>query len=187
MAGEPFIELPKKTRRRLVARALWDVLWINVLLFGLYTILPLRHISGLGTLVLFIGGLLVFAVAVLRQVTSIVASDYPRLRAIVGIGTAIPLLIVVFSAVYVAISVHHPASFSEPIGKVGGIYFTITILATVGFGDIVAKTDAARIVVTMQMIFDLTLVGVVIKAIGGAVTRGEEAVRAEPVEETDPD
>jgi len=170
-----------------VARALWDVLWINVLLFGLYLLLPLRNITGAQTLLLFIGGLVVFAVAVLRQVTSIVASDYPRLRAIVGIGTAIPMLIVVFSAVYVALSIHHPASFSEPIDKVGGLYFTITILATVGFGDIVAKTDVTRIVVTIQMIFDLTLVGVVIKAIGGAVTRGEEAVRADGVEETDTD
>lgn len=175
MAVPQFAELPRKTRRRLVARALWDVAWINLLLFTIYAILPLRDIGGLGTLVLFIGGLALFAGAVTRQLTSIVGSEYPRLRAIVGIGTAIPLLIVVFSAAYVAMSVHHPSTFTEPLNKVGGIYFTITILATVGFGDITPKSDVARIIVTLQMVLDLTLVGVVVRAIGGAVTRGELA------------
>ena len=152
-----------------------QVLWINVLLFALYALLPLRDIGRLDTLLIFLGGLVVFGLAVGRQVRSVVTADYPRLRAIVAIGTAIPLLIVVFSAVYVAMSAARPESFSEPVGRIGGIYFTITVLATVGFGDIVAKTEVARLVVTLQMVFDLTLVGVVFRALAGAIGRNELA------------
>lgn len=163
-----------------------QVLWINVLLFALYTFLPLRDISRLDTLIIFIGGLVVFGLAVGRQVRAIVIADYPRLRAIVAIGTAIPLLIVVFSTVYVAMSAARPASFSEPVGRIGGIYFTITVLATVGFGDIVARTDVARMVVTLQMVFDLTLVGVVVRALAGAVGRNEVAAAAVLDDEPEP-
>jgi voltage-gated potassium channel len=177
MTGSQFLELPKKARRRLVVRSLMRVFWINVLLFGLYCVLPLRRISGFGTLVLFVGGLVVFAVAVLRQVQSIAAADYPRLRAIVGIGTAVPLLIVVFSAVYTAMSFHHPAIFSESLNRLDSLYFTITVLATVGFGDIVPKTDLTRLVVTLQMVFDLALVGVVVKALSSAVGRSDARPR----------
>jgi voltage-gated potassium channel len=34
------------------------------------------------------------------------------------------------------------------------LYFTVTVLSTVGFGDIVAVGQGARLVVTIQMIFD---------------------------------
>jgi hypothetical protein len=45
------------------------------------------------------------------------------------------------------------------------MYFTVTILSTVGFGDIAAKTDLARITVTLQILMDLALVVVVARAI----------------------
>jgi voltage-gated potassium channel len=52
------------------------------------------------------------------------------------------------------------------------LYFTVTVFSTVGFGDITAKTDVARLVVTVQMLADLAVVAVVIRLILGAATRG---------------
>ena len=46
--------------------------------------------------------------------------------------------------------------------------------ATVGFGDIIAKTEAARLVVTGQMIADLVVIGLGLKVIVGAVKRGRQ-------------
>ena len=54
------------------------------------------------------------------------------------------------------------------------LYFTVTVFATVGFGDITAKTEAARLVVTGQMITDLIIIGVGVKVIAGAITRGRQ-------------
>jgi voltage-gated potassium channel len=45
------------------------------------------------------------------------------------------------------------------------------VFSTVGFGDITAKTQAARLVVTGQMITDLVILGLAIKIIMGAVSR----------------
>ena len=49
------------------------------------------------------------------------------------------------------------------------LYFTITVFSTVGFGDITAKTELARILVSIQMMFDLAVFGLVAKLIFGAV------------------
>jgi len=65
-----------------------------------------------------------------------------------------------------------PASFGEHLTHTDGLYFTITVAATVGFGDITAKTETARLVVTGQMIADLIYLGVAIKVIAGAVRLG---------------
>ena len=46
--------------------------------------------------------------------------------------------------------------------------------APVGFGDITAKTETARLVVTVQMVADLIVLGLGIKVIVGAVTRGRQ-------------
>ena len=54
-----------------------------------------------------------------------------------------------------------PAQFSEPLTRLDAAYFTVTIFATVGFGDIVAVSEAARAVATVQMVGDLVIVGVV--------------------------
>ena len=48
------------------------------------------------------------------------------------------------------------------------------MFATVGFGDITAKTEVARLVVTVQMMIDLVILGLGARVILGAVTRGRE-------------
>ena len=50
------------------------------------------------------------------------------------------------------------------------------MFSTGGLGDITAKTETARLVVTGQMITDLIILGLAIKIIVGAVKRG----RADP-------
>jgi voltage-gated potassium channel len=86
-------------------------------------------------------------------------------------------------------------SHADPTAFVGGrlsrssaLYFTVTVFSTVGFGDITPKTDAARLVVTVQMLADLAVLAIVIRLIFGAVTRGVARQRrsTEPDEPTDP-
>jgi hypothetical protein len=58
--------------------------------------------------------------------------------------------------------------------RTGALYLTVTVFATVGFGDLTAKTEAARLVVTGQMITDLIILGLGARVIVGAVTRGRQ-------------
>ena len=62
-----------------------------------------------------------------------------------------------------------PEHFSEPLTRLDAAYFTVTVFATVGFGDIVAVSQAARTVAIVQMVGDLVLVGLVAEALFGAV------------------
>ena len=56
-------------------------------------------------------------------------------------------------------STEFAGSFSQQLTHTDALYFTVTVFATVGFGDITAKTEAARLVVTGQMIIDLIIIG----------------------------
>ena len=67
-----------------------------------------------------------------------------------------------------------PGNFSQPLTHTDALYFTVTVFATVGFGDITAKTEAARLVVTGQMITDLVIIGLGVRVIVGAVRRGQQ-------------
>jgi voltage-gated potassium channel len=55
------------------------------------------------------------------------------------------------------------------------MYFSVTVFSTVGFGDITAKSEGARVLVTAQMITDIVVVGVAVKVIAQAVRRGRES------------
>ena len=66
-----------------------------------------------------------------------------------------------------------------PLTKVGALYFTMTILATVGFGDIVAVSDSARIVVMVQMVVGLTLVTALARVLMETTRRAARKRRAE--------
>ena len=70
----------------------------------------------------------------------------------------------IFALVYVAMSEAQADSFNLPVTRITGLYFTVTVFTTVGFGDVVARTDTARAVVTVQMLLDLVLLGGLVRA-----------------------
>jgi hypothetical protein len=85
----------------------------------------------------------------------------------------VPLLVVVFAATYCVVDTDQPGAFSEPLSRTDGLYFTVTVFATVGFGDITPVTELARILVSIQMITGLLTVGVIAKVVLGAVRVAE--------------
>ncbi len=60
------------------------------------------------------------------------------------------------------------------MSKIDAMYFAVTVFSTVGFGDVTAKTELARTLVTFQMFLNLVVIGLVVKGIFGAVTTGVE-------------
>ena len=123
-------------------------------------------------MLLLFGGLILIGVVVTWQVRAILNAPFPRLRGFQTLISGIPLLLVVFAAVYYLTGQAQPDGFSEPMDKIGAMYFTVTVFSTVGFGDITAKTDLARTLVTIQMLFNLVVIGLVAKVIFGAVDIG---------------
>lgn len=70
------------------------------------------------------------------------------------------LYLVLFAADRSALQVS-PCNF----GPVAAIYFSASIGATVGFGDIVAVSDAARLAVTCEVIFFVTLLALFLQTL----------------------
>jgi voltage-gated potassium channel len=123
--------------------------------------------------------LCVFGVVVGIQVPAIVKAKYPILRAVEALAILVPLYLLIFSRIYLSNSLADPSAFTQPLDKTTALYFTVTVFATVGFGDIVAKTDSMRLLVTFQMLLNLVVLGVVIRLLTGAARRGV-ARRGEP-------
>lgn len=145
---------------------------VTALITWLYYLAPLDYGFGAVAVVALAGGLLLFGCLVLRQVGAIARSVHPRLRALEALATAVPLFLVLFASTYFLLSRDRPASFSEPLSRTDALYFTVTVFATVGFGDIAPADGAARVLTTVQMVADLIVVGLVVKVLLGAVQTG---------------
>ena len=50
-------------------------------------------------------------------------------------------------------------NFTEPLTRADALHLSTTVFTSVGFGDISAVSEAARLLVTLQMILDLLLLG----------------------------
>jgi hypothetical protein len=60
-----------------------------------------------------------------------------------------------------------PGQFDDLRTKTDGLYFTISTIATVGFGDVHAVGQLARAAVTVQMVFNLVFLGASVAMISG--------------------
>ena len=168
----------------------WAVLRIVgaiIALVALYYALPLDNSSpGVAVTVLVIG-LVVFIGLVALYVRLIIRSPIPRLRAIEALAVSVLLFVLLFAGTYVVMARLSASNFGGHLTHTDGLYFTVTVLSTVGFGDITAKTEAARLVVTGQMIADLVILALAVKIVVGAVSRGRQAGDAssgQPAQET---
>ncbi len=141
---------------------------------ALYYLLPFDRSDTGGAVAWLVAGLVVFVGLVVFQVRAIRVSPFPGLRAIEALATSVPLFLALFAATYFVMARLSPGSFTAPLTRTDALYFTVTVFSTVGFGDITAKTETARLVVTGQMIADLVILGLAIKAIVGAVRRGRQ-------------
>ena len=138
----------------------------------LYLVLPLDRPFSAATLAALGAGVFAMGLLVAWQVRAILRSRHPALRAIEAIALSLPLFLLLFAGVYAVLSGSEPGAFTEPLSRVDGLYFVVTVFATVGFGDISPVTQVARLLVTVQMVGDLVLIGLVLRVFLTAVDRG---------------
>ena len=135
----------------------WAVLRVVasvVVVTAVYYLLPFDRPATGVAVTLLVAGLVVFVALVAFQVRAITASPFPGLRAIEALATSVPLFLALFAGTYFVMARLSPGSFTAPLSRTDALYFTVTVFSTVGFGDITAKAETARLVVTGQMIAD---------------------------------
>ena len=175
-------QLDPATRRALYWRALVRPLLTVTALLGLYYLLPLDRWHDPLTVLAIAGGLLAVVGLGVLQIRAILRARYPAVQAVEALAVAVPLFLLLFAAGYYLMSYASPSAFTEPMDRTDAIYFTVTVFATVGFGDIAPVTESARVVVTLQMVGDLLVLGVLLQAIVGAVKLGRARRRNAPAE-----
>jgi cytochrome bd-type quinol oxidase subunit 2 len=142
------------------------------LLLGVYFLLPFdgRGGAALRGLVV-VAGLALFGAIFVRQMRQIRDAQYPMLRAVEAIALVATLFVVVISTVHWGLDQATPGSYSEALSRLDSLYFTVTTLGTVGFGDITPTTDATRAVTTVQIVMGVALLGAGIKMMLGVAQR----------------
>jgi hypothetical protein len=171
--------LTARRRRWLIARGLLRALATAVVVVVLYYVLPLDRLSDTNLVVKLAIGVALLAGMIAWQVRDIVRSDYPAIRAVQSLAATTPVFLLLFASTYFVLSHDDTTMFTEPLTRSDSIYFTVTIFATVGFGDISAHTETARLLVTAQMLLDLIVLGLGIQVILGAVKRGKADANSE--------
>ena len=130
--------------------ALRAVLTASALL-ALYYLLPLDHGGALVAELAI--GIVVFVAVIAFQVRAIMRSEHPEVRGLAALFVSLPLFIVLFASVYYLMSRADTSNFTSHLSRTDALYFTVTIFSTVGFGDITAKTESARLIVTAQIVW----------------------------------
>lgn len=139
-----------------------------------YFSLPLDRPFTARTLMVLVLGLALVAVLLGWQVRLIARSPNPRLQALKAFAMTVPLFLLLFATTYYLLERSTPGSFSQALSRSDALYFTMTVFSTVGFGDIVARSEVARDVVTGQMAANLLLLGAAARLVLDAVRAGTQ-------------
>lgn len=105
------------------------------------------------------------------QLRGVYKARYPMVRAAEALVLVAAMFLALFSIAYVSISRVDPQAFTEPLDTFTSYYFALTVLATVGFGDITPVNTAARSVTMFQMALDIAFIAVVLRLVTGAAKR----------------
>jgi voltage-gated potassium channel len=165
-----------------VAVTLLRALGSTIVLVAIYYLLPLDRTSTGVAISMLAVGLLALIGLIAYQVRSIIKAEYPALRGVGALATSAPLFLLLFAATYFVLGGISASNFSEPMTRTDAVYFTVTVFATVGFGDITARTEVARALVTGQMVVGIVIVGIGARIIVDAVKHGRAQ---QPVESSD--
>ena len=167
-------DVPPAKRRRLIFGAVLRGLMVTTVLVVLYYLLPLDQPWDTGTALRLLVGLLIFAGITVWQIRAIAGSRYPAMRAFETLGLIVPFYLLLFASTYFVMERASAANFTQPLTRTDALYFSVTVFATVGFGDITAKSETARVVLIVQMLADLALLGAGARVLLGAVRRGQQ-------------
>ncbi len=164
-------EISRREKRKALVRSLARGATGVVLLLLAYGYLPLSAATNSAIVMRIICAAILITLFVVGEIRMISRSEFPQLRAVDALIIGVTLIVVVFASIYLSMSRANASSFNESLGRTGAIYLAMTTLSTVGYGDIVATTDAARIAVMIQMVFNVAFIGLAVKGIAFTARR----------------
>lgn len=164
----------KSVASRPLARMLGHTTVVLVLLTSAYYALPLRfHWGETGSLVRLVLSAVALTLLALVLVYQLRRSRRdlpdPYLR-ILWLLTTLYVLVLAFALVYVLIALNMADQFVGISDRVDSLYYSVTLVATVGFGDIYATGTLAQVLATVHMLFNLVYLGTALRMLSSRVT-----------------
>ena len=160
-----------RARRRAIDRAIaWSALLLAALSVAFFLV-PVQNLALGRTVVVtaaFLIGLGGAAMLVIWQVMAYrdaVGAGRARLQ---GLLVAVYVAVLFFALSYYLLATADPEQFVGLQTRLDALYFSITILSTVGFGDVHAAGQAARAIVSLQLAFDLLFISLGVAAVRAA-------------------
>jgi hypothetical protein len=126
-----------------------------VALVAVYFLVPLEGSIGL-RLAAYAAGLALVILVVGRQLRRHLRSRDADIR-IDSLALAIVLAILLFALTYYAVGTAEPAEFNGLQTRIDALYYSLTVATTTGFGDVSAQGQLARILVSVQLVFNIVI------------------------------
>lgn len=170
----------KRTRRGRVAHVLRSAATLVCWLLVFYG-LPLR---GLGDdsvatgLVLVAAGTAGLVGLVVVQVRRFVNRPDDVGQRVLGLLSVLYVVVVFFAAAYFLIERSDPAQFDGIRTRTDALYFAIVTLGTVGYGDVHPAGQLARVATTVQIVFDLVVIGALFAVMSSQIAHRLEVARS---------
>jgi voltage-gated potassium channel len=109
-----------------------------------------------------------------KRIKGVSTTHSPYLEAALAILMMVAMVTIGFASMYMAMSKHNQ-EFTDIHTKLDAVYFTVTTLATVGYGDLSPGGQLARAVAMTQMIVDILVIGVAARLAMRVARREAEA------------
>jgi voltage-gated potassium channel len=79
-------------------------------------------------------------------------------RRVDGLVASVVTMVMVFSLCFYLLEQQQPSQLEDLHTRVDALYFTMSTLVTIGYGDVHAVGQTARILVMVQMLFDVVFI-----------------------------
>jgi len=143
---------------------------------GAYYLIPVPALSPGAWTVLFFAGAGVLGVLILAAVRQLLrAGEEAGIR---GLVLLLTLTVLFFSWSDASVAKLH-GQFTDLHDRTDALYFNVSTLATVGFGDVHPVGQLARAAVTLQIVFNLVFLGAAVSMITSAFRRRAQGQRPE--------
>jgi len=182
-----FTELPKSERIKiLVGSIIRTILGFLAVIWALSLVPENPDASLWRPIAIVVVAFAVYATFFRRQIRKIENSRYPTVSSIEALILIATMFLAFFASIYIMMSASDPNSFTEPLTHFTAFYFALTVLATVGFGDITPVADGARLACMIQMAIDIVFIAAMIRVVSSAAQKSSAFKAAKAKGSSDP-
>jgi hypothetical protein len=104
-----------------------------------------------------------------RNARRILTGKHPLAEVVRALAVVVAVLVLGFAASYYALEHHWPGEVDGLRTKTDAMYFSITTVATVGYGDIHPTGQLARLIASVHMLANVVLIGVSVRLVSWAI------------------